>query len=56
MENLLLSIVPTVGTIIVVLINNHYKKSKRQEMLSEEIQEITKPDGSKLKKHKRKFK
>lgn len=56
MQEIVLTLVPVAGSIAVAFIANYFTKNKRQDLLSEEIEETINPDGSRIKKEKRKYK
>lgn len=49
-------IITSLVVIFAALMPIFLKKNKPQDLLSEDIEEITNPDGSKIKREKRKFK
>jgi hypothetical protein len=56
MSELINSILQSIVPIVIGAILTHVLKRKTQEMSSEDIEEISKPDGSKTKKHKKRYK
>ena len=49
-------IITSIVAIVAAFIPIVFKKNKRQDLLSEDIEEVQNPDGSSIRKEKRKFK
>jgi|GEM_PF-6981230 len=56
MSDLLNILVPIFITVLGAILNYLFSHKKKDELLSEDIEEITKADGSKIKKHKKRYK
>lgn len=56
MSNVEQFIITIITAIVVAFIPIIFKKTKPQDLLSEDIEEINNPDGSSIRKHKKKYK